>query len=151
MRYFCRLKFAAFGCRSELRPGVYVDAPSKIYIGSDVVVRPGSFLFADPRPEGGKIHIEDKVLLGPSVHVYTNDHMFGATTASVFDQGYPDPSDNQSVYLRSGCWVGAGVIILRGVEIGQNSVVAAGSVVTKNVPACVLVAGVPARVIRRFQ
>ena len=54
------------------------------------------------------------------------------------------------IHIGDGCWLGAGVIVVPGVTIGDNAVVAAGSVVIHDVPANTLVAGNPARVIRRI-
>jgi len=150
MRLFCQSRLGAFGVNSEVRPGSYIIGASKVFIGNNVVIRPGSFIYSDSRPGGGEVHIEDKVLLGPCVHVYANDHSYGIPHSAVFDQGYPPPSRDTTVYLRKGCWIGASSIILRGVEIGCNSVVAAGAVVTKSIPPNVLVAGVPARIVRVF-
>ena len=58
------------------------------------------------------------------------------------------PSSQAPVVIRRGAYIGAGAIILQGVEIGECATVAAGTVVTRNVPAHSVVAGVPARVIR---
>lgn len=148
MRKLCIKKFNHFGEGSEFRPGAYAEACSKISIGNNVVIRPGTFLFADPADGGGGIIIEDKVLIGSGVHFYTNNHKFADTSQTIYDQGYPTPTESDSIILKRGCWIGAGVIILPGVTIGSNSVVGAGSVVTKNVPECAVVVGNPARVIR---
>lgn len=148
MRKLCSKKFKYFGLGAEFRPGAYAEACSKISIGDYVVIRPGTFLFADPTPGGGAIIIEDKVLIGSGVHFYTNNHQFGDTNVPIYDQGYPAASEDNSVLIRRGCWIGANAIILPGVEVGGNSVVGAGSVVTKTVPANVVVAGNPARLVR---
>lgn len=150
MRDLCSKKFHKFGDFSEFRPGAYAEGCSKISIGNYVVIRPNTFLFADPARGGGWIIIEDKVLIGPGVHFYTNNHNFSELATPIFDQGYPMPTEEDSIVLREGCWIGGGVILLPGVEIGRNSVVAAGSIVTKSVPDGVLVAGNPARVIKNF-
>jgi acetyltransferase-like isoleucine patch superfamily enzyme len=57
--------------------------------------------------------------------------------------------DLKRIVLKRNCWIGANSVILPGVTVGVNSVVAAGSVVTKDVPADTVVAGVPARVIKK--
>ena len=61
------------------------------------------------------------------------------------------PLDTRPVTIRDNVWVGMHAVILKGVEIGENSVVAAGAVVTKSVPANVVVAGNPANVVRQLQ
>lgn len=148
MLTLCTKKFKHFGENSEFRPGSYAEACSKISIGNNVVIRPGTFLFADPRNGGGGIIIEEKVSIGCGVHFYTNNHKFSDTSQAIYDQGYPDPTENDSITLKKGCWIGAGVIILPGVTIGENTVVGAGSVVTKSIPAYSVALGNPAKVIR---
>lgn len=151
MKDLCSRKFKNFGEHSEFRPGAYAECCSKISIGKHVVIRPTTFLFADPTPGGGGITIEDKVLIGPGVHFYTNNHKFDAVDKLIYDQGYPDPTVDDSIVLRTGCWIGGGAILLPGVEVGKNSVVAAGAIVTKSVPDFAVVAGSPARVLRYLQ
>ena len=102
------------------------------------------------RVRGGKIIIEDKVLLGPQITIFTNDHKFDDNSIPIFDQGYTPLTVDDTVIIKEGSWIGACVTILRGVTIGKNSVVAANSVVNKNVPDNTLVGGCPAKVIRNL-
>jgi acetyltransferase-like isoleucine patch superfamily enzyme len=104
-------------------------------------------LFAEPRENGVGIIIEDDVLIGSCVHLYTGNHAFERLNIPIIDQGHKPFAD---IVLKKGCWVSANVTILAGVIIGENSVVAAGSVVTKSVPAGVVVAGVPAKIIKQI-
>lgn len=86
-------------------------------------------------------------MLGSGVHIYINNHRFDRLDIPLIDQGYyPD----SSVRLKRGCWIGANVVILPGVTIGENSVVGAGSVVTRSVPDGTVVAGAPARELQRI-
>ncbi len=150
MKKLCERMFYEFGVESEFRPGSYAEACSKISIGDRVVIRPGSFLFADPTEGGGEILIENDVLLGPGVHIYTNNHRFSDIQIPISKQGYPEATRSNSVTIKNGSWIGANCVILPGVTIGANSVVGAGSVVTKSVPSGVLAVGNPARVIRNL-
>ena len=150
MRNLCETKFKFFGAGADFRPGSYAEACSKISLGANVVVRPGSFLFADPTKDGGGITIEDDVLLGPGIHFYTNNHSFSDIGSPIIEQGYPVANVLDSIVIRTGSWIGAGVIILPGVEIGRNSVVGAGTVVTRNVPSGVVFAGNPGKIIREI-
>ena len=88
----------------------------------------------------GRITIEDDVMLGPNVQLITENHPI-------------NPSERKNLELKSilvkrNAWIGAGSIVLPGVTVGENSVVAAGSVVTKDVPDNIVVAGVPAKFIK---
>ncbi|MBI4370975.1 MAG: acyltransferase [Elusimicrobia bacterium] len=144
MRRLCRKKFKAFGAGSELRPGVYAIACSRISIGRGVVIRPGCVLMANAAP-GGDITIEDDVLLGQGVHLYTNNHRFDDPVRSVREQGH---APDRPVVLKKGCWLGANAIVLPGVTVGENAVVGAGSIVTRDVPDGTVVAGNPAKPIK---
>jgi len=88
----------------------------------------------------GGITIEDNVLIAPKV--------------SLLSEGHPvSPQDRQSlvpghIHIKKNAWIGAGATILPGVIIGENSVVAAGAVVSKDVPANTVVGGIPAKIIK---
>jgi len=144
MYKLCKRKFHYFTKTSEFRPGAYAVYCSKISIGRRVVIRPLTMLFAD---SDNLIVIKDDVMLGSGVQIYVNNHSYEDTSVPIIDQGYLDCRD---VVLESGCWVGSNSIILPGVTIGKNSVVAAGSVVKSSVPDFTVVAGNPAKVIRKI-
>lgn len=139
----CREKFKRFGDGAEFRPGAYASCCSRISLGKRVIIRPQCMLFADM--SGGEIEIEDDVMLGCGVHIYVNNHKFSDPHKSIIDQDY---FPSESVVLKKSCWIGANAIILPGVVVGENSVVGAGSIVTKSIPDRVLAAGNPAKVIR---
>lgn len=92
-----------------------------------------------------RIEVGSQSMIGPRCYITDHDHTFGSNLA-------PGETPLVSALTRIGkrCWLGANVTVLKGVTIGDGSVVAAGSVVTKPVPPGVLVAGVPARVLRDF-
>ncbi len=88
----------------------------------------------------GGITIEDEVLIGPRVNLVTENHPL-------------IPNDRKTlitkpITIKQRAWIGAAATILPGVTIGENSVVAAGAVVSKDVPDNMIVGGVPARVIK---
>ena len=88
----------------------------------------------------GGINIEDDVLIGPKVNLITEDHPL-------------DPAERQTllpkpIVIKRNAWIGAGATLLPGVTIGENAVVAAGAVVSKDVPAITVVGGVPAKIIK---
>jgi acetyltransferase-like isoleucine patch superfamily enzyme len=95
----------------------------------------------------GGVTIGDRVYLSPMVHLYSSNHRFDDPDTCFIDQGVTA----RGIVVEDECWIGAMVAVLDGVTIGQRSVVAAGAVVTEDVPPHSLVAGVPARVIRSLK
>lgn len=90
------------------------------------------------------IEIGDNCLLAPGVHIYTASHPLDAVARTSGDEfGKP-------VKIGHNVWIGGRAVINPGVTIGDNAVIASGSVVTKDVPANTLVGGVPARVIQQI-
>jgi acetyltransferase-like isoleucine patch superfamily enzyme len=148
MRALCRKKFGHFDKSADFRPGAYAIDCSKISIGENVVIRPGTMLFGDARSKDKSIIIEDNVLLGPGIQIYVNKHKFEKVGSTIINYNHYEP---ETVILRNGCWIGANSIILPGVEIGENSVIGAGSIVTKSVPKGVVVAGNPAKIIKEVE
>lgn len=94
-----------------------------------------------------RIQIEDDVLFAAYVHITDHSHNFERTDIPVIDQGL---SSKGPVRIGKGTWIGIKAEILSGVTIGQHCVVAAGAVVTRSVPDFSLVAGCPARVVKRY-
>jgi acetyltransferase-like isoleucine patch superfamily enzyme len=90
--------------------------------------------------------IGDRTLVGPNVSFYSGTHPLDP----VVRQGTRGPELGKEIHVEQDCWIGGNVVILPGVTIGRGSVVGAGSVVTKSVPAFTVVAGNPARVIRKI-
>lgn len=91
----------------------------------------------------GGITIEDDVLIGPKVNLITENHPLA-------------PSDRRAlmtkpVVIKRNAWIGAGATILPGVTVGENAVVAAGAVVSKDVPANTVVGGIPAKFIKPIE
>jgi acetyltransferase-like isoleucine patch superfamily enzyme len=91
----------------------------------------------------GGIIIEDDVMIAPKVSLISESHPL-------------DPSERKAlvlgkVHIKKNAWIGAAATILPGVTVGENAVVAAGAVVSKDVPDNTVVAGVPARVIKSFE
>jgi acetyltransferase-like isoleucine patch superfamily enzyme len=86
-------------------------------------------------------------MIGPRVTIYTQNHTVDAQGG----RRVLEPDTVAPVRIGSNCWIGTNAIILAGVDVGDDSVVAAGAVVTRDVPAGTLVAGVPARVVRSVE
>ena len=94
---------------------------------------------------GEQTHIGSDVMMGPDCVIYTRNHRFDRLDIPMREQGY---GPVEPVVIGDDCWIGGRVTILPGVHIGNGAVIAAGAVVTKDVPPFAVVGGVPARVIR---
>ena len=93
----------------------------------------------------GKCIIEDNVIMGPEVLVYTRNHITDRTDIAIQYQG---TGEERPVIIGRDSWICARAIILPGVKIGKGVVVAAGAVVSKDVPDYAVVAGNPAKVVK---
>lgn len=118
-------------------PPFYTDFGKNTTFGKNVFLNTGCSF-----QDRGGITIGDGALIGMNVSISTLNHGFSKETRNTT---YSSP-----VVIGNNVWIGTGANILPGVTIGENSVVAAGAVVTKDVPADVIVAGVPAKVIKEL-
>ena len=98
-----------------------------------------------------KVIMGDYIFFAPKVSVVTGDHRYDLLGKYMLNVKDADKSveDDQDVIFEGDNWIGTGVIILKGVTVGRGAIVAAGSIVTKSVPPYSIVAGVPARVIKK--
>jgi acetyltransferase-like isoleucine patch superfamily enzyme len=91
----------------------------------------------------GLIEIGNNVLMAPRVSLFAENHNFDRLDVTIMSQGV----SRSSIIIEDDCWLASNSIILAGVSVGHGSVIAAGSVVTKNVEPYSIMAGIPARVI----
>ena len=123
----------------EIRP---IGAARNIKIGNRVFINSG-VRFGCPPP--GEIIIGNHVAIGPRVLFETLNHSLTCNA-----DGFR-PGKSKKIIVEDYVWIGANVTILPNVRIGEGSVIAAGAVVTKDVPPYCLVAGVPARVLKKLK
>ena len=120
-----------------LFPPFYTDCGKNIKIGKNVFINAGC-KFQD---QGG-IEIGDGALIGPGVVLATLNHDFAPENRSTLH-----PS---AIKIGKNVWIGSNATVLPGVSIGDGAIVAAGAVVTRDIPAKTIAAGVPAKVIRKI-
>ncbi len=125
---------ATVGDRTSIGSHTYIDAD--VVIGSDCKIQSGCLIFKGTQ-------IEDGVFVGPGV-VITNDRYPSAVNPD-FTKKSDEDWTVTPILVRRGASIGAGAILVAGVEIGEFALVAAGAVVTRDVPAGTMVVGVPAR------
>ncbi|QDA60342.1 sugar O-acetyltransferase [Hymenobacter jejuensis] len=118
-------------------PPFYTDFGHNIHIGKNVFVN-HACTFMDR----GGIVLEDNVLVGPKVNLITSNHPT--------EPGQRRSTISKPIIVKRGAWLGANATVMPGVTIGENAIVGAGAVVTKDVPANSIVAGVPARVVKHL-
>ena len=94
---------------------------------------------------GGEVTIGNDVMMAPECVIFSRNHEFSSTDIPMRLQGY---RDSEPCVIGDDVWIGRRVMIMPGVTIGSHSVIAAGAVVTKDVPEWAVVAGVPARVVK---
>jgi acetyltransferase-like isoleucine patch superfamily enzyme len=92
----------------------------------------------------GGVDIGDLVMIGPNVNIITAGHPVEPAKRRTYIEAKP-------IVIEKNVWIATAVTILGGVTVGENSVIGAGAVVTKDVPANSFVAGVPAKVIRSLE
>jgi acetyltransferase-like isoleucine patch superfamily enzyme len=119
--------------------GIIAQKGTGITIGDRTGIGARAFLAGQ-----GGITIGNDVITGPNIQVFSENHNFSDLTQTIKEQGVT----KQPTVIGNNCWLGGGITILAGVTIGDGCVIAAGSVVTKSIPANSIVAGVPAKVIK---
>ena len=125
---------------TRIRPPFYCDYGYNISCGEGVFLNFNCTIL-----DVGRVRIGSHVLIGPNVQIYAVTHPMDADTRRLGQEW------GKAVTIGDDCWIGGGAVICPGVTIGSRCVVGAGSVVTKDVPDDVLVAGNPARIIRRLR
>lgn len=148
------------GKNSRIEWNVKFKGVNPILIGNNVSIRDGAILIPDKGSisignncsigaynildGSGELFIGNHVRIGSHVCIYSANHIFESRTELIYKQGM----DYKKVIVNDDVWIGAHVTILAGVSIGEGAVLAAGSVVTKDVLPYTIVAGVPAKPIK---
>lgn len=129
---------------SDIDESVAVFTPLYVNYGKHTKIGKNVFInFNCTMLDLGGITIEDDVLIGPNV--------------SILSEGHPiTPEERHSlvpkhIHIKKNAWIGAGATILQGVTVGENAIVAAGAVVSKDVPDNTVVGGIPAKIIKKIR
>lgn len=138
----------SFGEHSEIFPDVNFDYGCNIYIGERCYINFNT-VFLDC----ASIHIGNDIFIGPNVSFLTPIHPLIAEERKVHFTAKGNPYNYiiaKPITVEDNVWIGGDVSILPGVTIGRDSVIGAGSVVTKDIPSGVIAVGNPCRVIRKI-
>ena len=129
---------------AELGKGVYIEPPFHANWGG-AHCHFGDYVYANFNltcVDDTHIYVGENTMLGPNVVLATAGHPI---VPELREKGY---QYNMPIHIGKNCWLGAGVIVLPGVTIGDHSVIGAGSIVTRDIPANVVAVGNPCRVLR---
>ena len=149
----CTNRFLSFfykkmlrGCGSNVRFSALTSdfTYRNLTIGNDVYIGPHALFLCTE----SQIFIGNKVLFGPHVTIIGGDHRITDVGRFIYDVLDKHPEDDQDVYIEDDVWIGTNTTLLKGVTVGRGSVVAAGALVTKDVPPYAIVGGVPAKVLK---
>ena len=132
--------FAEIGEDCYIEPPLHANmAGAYVHFGKNVYANFNRTLVDD-----GHIYVGDYTMIGPNVTIATAGHPI---LPELREKGY---QYNMEVHIGKNCWLGSGVVVLPGVTIGDNVVVGAGSIVTKDLPSNVVAVGNPCRVLREM-
>ena len=164
-----RDRFAHWGSKSRLEPGAKLIAPHLMSIGSNVHICEHAWLNAkDDRGDGQPtLQIGDDTYIGRFAHVNAwrnvkiGRNVLIADRVFISDGGHQYADKTRPIALQDdpflgrvelgdGCWIGIGAVILPGVTVGRNAVVAANAVVAIDIPDHAIGAGIPARIVKRL-
>lgn len=135
----CQQLFGKVGKNVNIEPPFFCDYGSQIYIEDGVFINFNCTIL-----DCAKVEIGQGCMIGPQVQIYTATHPLDPK-ARTEGKEFAIP-----VKIGKNVWIGGGAIILPGVHIGEGSIIGAGAVVTKNIPAYSVAVGNPAKVKRQF-
>ncbi len=119
--------------------GVIRELGEELVIGDNVGIAANAFIAMR-----GRIEIGSNTIFGPNVSIHAENHNFSDVDKPIKLQG----ATRKGVKIGEDCWIGSKAVILDGVTIGSHSIIAAGAVVTRDVPDYSIVGGVPAKIIK---
>jgi len=136
---FLLLMGARVGKWITFYPGIKLNTGRNLILGDYVDLAWGTIITTD-----GGVTIGDRTLVGYRTQILSGNHKIPPNRGRIFDSGH----SSKSIKIGNDVWIGANCIITAGVKIGEGAVIAAGSVVTKDVAAFTIVGGVPAKIIK---
>lgn len=136
---YLRMQGCKVGSGITFYPGIRFSPGMNLEIGDHVDFAWGVLITTK-----GGVEIGDRVLIGYRTQILSANHKIPSLKGKVFGSGH----DLKKVKIENDVWIGANCVILPGVTIGEGAIVAAGSVVTKNVNSYTIVGGIPAKLIK---
>lgn len=131
--------FGKVGENVWIEPDFHCEFGCNIIFGNDVYINFGCVIL-----DCNTVSIGDNTMIGPNVGVYAANHLLDA------NERIQGKCISKPIHIGNRVWLGGGVQVLPGVTIGDDSVIGAGSVVTKDIPSGVVAAGNPCRILRKI-
>ena len=141
-----RKSFAEYGHNIRIPAGCTFSGLENIFVGNNVIFGCNTRILTTK----AKLIIGNHVMFGPGVTIVTGNHrtdVLGKYMCAITDAD-KRPEDDQDIIIKDDVWIGSNAIILKGVTIGQGSIIAAGAVVTKSFPPYSIIGGNPAKLLR---
>lgn len=123
---------------------MYIDNPKAVFFGDNTLIKDGLRIINSPKE---KVLVKNYSVLASNVTIVTNNHVSTVSIPQNLLASSHINDESHNAIINEDVWVGTGAIILSGVELGRGSIVGAGAVVTKSVPAYAVVVGCPAQII----
>jgi acetyltransferase-like isoleucine patch superfamily enzyme len=123
----------------RIHPTASLRCGTSLYLGKNSHINQHCCIWAS---ENSKIRLGDNLLMGPGAKIFSSNH--GSKLGTPMNS---QPHREKDITIGNDVWVGANAVVVAGVTIGDGAIVAAGSVVTKNVEAYTIVGGIPAKLI----
>lgn len=137
-RFICKRIFKSMGNGSRVQRDVVFGNGKDISLGDNSQIGFRNVLYVN------KLTIGNDVIIGPNVTFIGSNHRYDDKNIPIRKQGVVDKGE---IIINDDVWIGAGAIILPGIKIGRGSIIAAGAIVTKDVPEYAIVGGNPAKII----
>jgi len=137
------VQFAEYGNNILFNPHDFFSYKT-IYLGSDIYIGPGAYFSTSH----SIIKIGSKVMFGPNVKLLGGDHKVSLLGKFMFDVEEKDSTTDAPIIIEDDVWIGANVIILKGVTVSKGAIIAAGALVNKDVQPYTVVGGIPAKKIK---
>ena len=142
INYIQGRRLAQIGQKCHISPTALLRYPTRIIIGNECLLNHNNVLQAGKKD--AVIKMGNYVMCGPNVQIFAYDHGMAMCDVPMIQQPYTEAD----VIIEDDVWIGAGTIIVAGAKINRGVVVAAGSVVTGELPANTICGGIPAKVIK---
>lgn len=136
---YLRLICKKVGKNFRIGGGCRISGPENIEIGDNVSIENNCSLYGQ-----GGIKIGNNTMFASYIHIISQNHNFDRIDVPIRDQGF----ENAPVVIEDDVWLGINVVVLKGITIGEGSIIGAGAVVTKDIPPYSIAVGNPAKVIR---